>query len=87
MVGIASAAIYSVLEPISDATGLTLGDLNAGTGYMFLGQSSRTSIMMLGFTKHCIARHLLTTTLSQPSDGVVLSGSPSHYSTASGQST
>ncbi|MCJ1246101.1 hypothetical protein MMC30_003305 [Trapelia coarctata] len=36
MVGIASAAIYSVLEPISAATGLTLGDLNAGTGYMFL---------------------------------------------------
>ncbi|RFU35916.1 hypothetical protein B7463_g482, partial [Scytalidium lignicola] len=36
MVGIASAAIYSVLEPISDDTGLTLGDLNSGTGYMFL---------------------------------------------------
>lgn len=36
MVGIASAAIYSVLEPISQDTGLTLGDLNAGTGYMFL---------------------------------------------------
>ena len=36
MVGIASAAIYSVLVPISVATGLTLGDLNAGTGYMFL---------------------------------------------------
>ncbi|KAK5134186.1 hypothetical protein LTR08_006846 [Meristemomyces frigidus] len=36
MVGIASAAIYSVLEPIADATGLTLADLNAGTGYMFL---------------------------------------------------
>lgn len=35
-VGIASAAIYSVLEPISDATTLTLSDLNAGTGYMFL---------------------------------------------------
>ena len=34
MVGIASAAIYSVLVPISDATNLTLGDLNAGTGYM-----------------------------------------------------
>lgn len=30
MVGIASAAIYSVLEPISEDTGLTLGDLNAG---------------------------------------------------------
>jgi hypothetical protein len=36
MVGIASAAIYSVLTPISDATNLTLDDLNAGTGYMFL---------------------------------------------------
>ena len=36
MVGIASAAIYSVLEPIADDTDLTLGDLNAGTGYMFL---------------------------------------------------
>ncbi|RDW70074.1 MFS transporter-like protein [Coleophoma crateriformis] len=36
MVGIASAAIYSVLEPISADTGLTLNDLNAGTGYMFL---------------------------------------------------
>ncbi|MCJ1256428.1 hypothetical protein MMC24_004249 [Lignoscripta atroalba] len=33
---IASAAIYSVLEPIAEDTGLTLGDLNAGTGYMFL---------------------------------------------------
>ena len=36
MIGIASAAIYSVLVPISDATNLTLADLNAGTGYMFL---------------------------------------------------
>lgn len=35
-VGIASAAIYSVLVPISIATNLTVGDLNAGTGYMFL---------------------------------------------------
>lgn len=35
-VGIASAAIYSVLVPISAATGLTLDDLNSGTGYMFL---------------------------------------------------
>lgn len=32
MVGIASAAIYSVLEPISKETGLTLNDLNQGTG-------------------------------------------------------
>lgn len=35
-VGIASAAIYSVLVPITEVTDLTLGDLNAGTGYMFL---------------------------------------------------
>ena len=35
-IGIASAAIYSVLVPISDVTKLSLGDLNAGTGYMFL---------------------------------------------------
>ncbi|KAF5231756.1 hypothetical protein FANTH_13278 [Fusarium anthophilum] len=35
-VGIASAAIYSVLVPISIATGLTIGDLVSGTGYMFL---------------------------------------------------
>ena len=32
MVGIASAAIYSILVPISEDTGLTLGDLNSGTG-------------------------------------------------------
>ncbi|KAK3077491.1 hypothetical protein LTS18_010113 [Coniosporium uncinatum] len=36
MVGIASAAIYSILTPIANDTGLTLNDLNAGTGYMFL---------------------------------------------------
>ncbi|KAF7864550.1 hypothetical protein EAF04_006682 [Stromatinia cepivora] len=36
MVGIASAAVYSVLEPISKDTGLTINQLNAGTGYMFL---------------------------------------------------
>jgi hypothetical protein len=36
MVGFASAAIYSVLVPISEVTGLTLNDLNADTGYMLL---------------------------------------------------
>ena len=38
MIGIASAAIYSILVPISEATGgtLTVGTLNEGTGYMFL---------------------------------------------------
>jgi hypothetical protein len=34
MVGIASAAIYSVLVPISKETGLTLNDLNQGTGFV-----------------------------------------------------
>ena len=33
-IGTTSAAIYSVLEPIEKETSLTLGDLNAGTGYM-----------------------------------------------------
>lgn len=35
-VGVASAAIYSVLVPISNDTGLSLDDLNAGTGYMVI---------------------------------------------------
>jgi MFS family permease len=35
-IGISSAAIYSVFVPISIETGLSLDDLNAGTGYMFL---------------------------------------------------
>jgi MFS family permease len=36
MIGISSAAIYSVFGAISTATGLPLSDLNDGTGYMFL---------------------------------------------------
>ncbi|KAF2004793.1 MFS general substrate transporter [Amniculicola lignicola CBS 123094] len=36
MVGIASAAICNVLEPISEETGLTLNVLNQGTGYTLL---------------------------------------------------
>ncbi len=36
MVGIASAAIYSVLVPISLDTGIPIKTLNEGTGYMFL---------------------------------------------------
>ena len=47
MVGIASAAIYSVLDQIKDATGLTLGDLNAGTGYMSVRfRMSECSLML-----------------------------------------
>ena len=37
-IGIASAAIYSVLDAIEEDTELTLDDLNAGTGYMVLIQ-------------------------------------------------
>ena len=44
MVGIASAAIYSVLEPIAEDTRLTLGDLNAGTGYMVSTMSLFTGL-------------------------------------------
>ncbi|KAL2107322.1 hypothetical protein VUR80DRAFT_5395 [Thermomyces stellatus] len=35
-VGIATAVQYSVLTPIADAQGLTVGQLNLGTGLMFL---------------------------------------------------
>lgn len=35
-VGVPTAAIYSVLTPVSKNTGLSLSTLNQGTGYMFL---------------------------------------------------
>ncbi|KAI4862418.1 putative MFS transporter [Hypoxylon rubiginosum] len=34
--GMALSVVYSVLVPLSDALAVTEGDLNAGTGYMFL---------------------------------------------------
>lgn len=34
--GIANSVVYSVLVPLSEALGLTVADLNAGTGYLFL---------------------------------------------------
>lgn len=35
-IGIANSVVYSVLVPLSESTGLSVGDLNAGTGYLFL---------------------------------------------------
>ncbi|KAK5133040.1 hypothetical protein LTR08_008245 [Meristemomyces frigidus] len=35
-VGIANSVVYSVLMPLSDALDLSISDLNAGTGYLFL---------------------------------------------------
>lgn len=45
MVGIASAAIYSVLEPISEDTKLTLNDLNRGTGYVGVSAAEGTELL------------------------------------------
>ena len=78
MVGIASAAIYSVFEPISDATGLSLGDLDAGTGYMVearLLMGSRTpDKLIIIHSSYCLV-------------GVVFSGSLWLFSTGSGRCT
>lgn len=35
-IGVPSAAIYSILSPVSQETGLSIAMLNEGTGYMFL---------------------------------------------------
>lgn len=59
MVGIASAAIYSVLVPISEATGLTLADLNAGTGYV------RPLIMLEARTGWRAVQHLSFVTFQE----------------------
>ncbi|RMX88830.1 hypothetical protein D0869_01322 [Hortaea werneckii] len=34
--GIANSVVYSVETPLADALGITVGDINAGTGYLFL---------------------------------------------------
>lgn len=36
MIALPSGSVYSVVKPIEKATGLTLNDLNTGTGVMFL---------------------------------------------------
>jgi hypothetical protein len=34
--GIANSVVYSVLVPLSVSLNISVGDLNAGTGYLFL---------------------------------------------------
>lgn len=52
MIGISSAAVYSVLEPISKDTGLTIDQLNAGTGYMFLFFGVRYTLLFFLYIQH-----------------------------------
>lgn len=70
-IGIASAAIYSVLDPIEKSTGLTLSDLNAGTGYM-VGKARSLAPQLL--------RYLSSYSLAWGA----YSGSLLHYSTENG---
>ena len=46
-ISVGSAAIYSVLVPIAKDTGLTLGDLNAGTGYKVQGHAPVPARLLL----------------------------------------
>lgn len=47
LLGISTAAIYSVLVPISKATGLSVHELNAGTGYMVCPKKKESHISNL----------------------------------------
>ena len=72
-VGTSSAAIYSILGPIEKSTGLTLGDLNAGTGYMVRGFCSFARSILKNRSSYCLA-------------GAACSGNLSHYNMESGLS-
>ena len=47
MVGICSSALYSTLDPLSSATGLSLGELNSGNGYMVSAQRDLFRMLLL----------------------------------------
>ena len=72
-IGTTSAAIYSVLEPIEKDTSLTLGDLNAGTGYM-VSKSTVEYSAKLKSDSSCFL------------GGVAFFGNPWPYNTGSAQS-
>lgn len=60
-VGIASAAIYSVLVPIATDTGLTLADLNAGTGYVvWFDLCGRLANGCLDICSYCLVRQYIS---------------------------
>ena len=70
-VGTTSSAIYSILEPIEKSTGLTLGDLNAGTGYMVRDLCACANSMLNTRSSYCLA-------------GAACSGNLSHCNMESG---
>lgn len=55
MVGIASAAIYSILEPIAEETSLTLNELNNGTGCMSSNLDAVLIYQLTDFEQTCFS--------------------------------
>lgn len=69
MVGICSSMLYSTLATLSEESGLSVNDLNAGTGYM---------VRMNCF--QATPAETDSTSSSLPMAGVAYSSKPWHYS-------